>query len=275
MLKKDYSITKQYKPEYKVREDLKTQKRKSFLKKMILFFSVLFLIIFIIHSLFFSSFFKIQKIVITGLNEREETEAKDIIQNFFNYKRYVLFSEQNIFFLNKTTLKNTLSRRFDLEEVVIKINWPNTLKIDVKKNKPVLIWKTDQKYFAVYKDGVIEKELFDVSVFELPLVSSGTSTDIIIGKKYLNEKQIVAIEKIYLLFHNYFKNQNIDHFEIASLESKDIKLFVKESWYLLFNIDLDFEQSLKIASFVMTEKIKNTKNLQYLDLRVNGRVYYK
>jgi len=35
------------------------------------------------------------------------------------------------------------------------------------------------------------------------------------------------------------------------------------------------EESLKLASRVIGEKIKETAKLQYLDLRVKDRVYYK
>ena len=276
MLKKDYcSTNKQLKPEYKVREDVRLQRRKSFLKKMVLFFSILFLIVFIIHSLFFSSFFKIKKIIITGLNLIEEREAKQITQEFFNYQRYVLFSQQNIFFLNQTALKNTLNRRFDLEATEIKVAWPSALKIEVKKNAPIIILMANKKYFSVYQNGAVAKEIIDISGYELPLIKTGTTIEVVLGQTYFTESQIAVVKSIFSHFKTYFKNQEIDYFEIMSPDSKDIKLVVKEKWYLLFNIDLDMEESLKLASRVIGEKIKETAKLQYLDLRVKDRVYYK
>lgn len=275
MLKKDYCQTKQLKPDNIVRLEERRQKKKSFIKKMILFFGILAVIILFIYLLFFSSVFKIKKITITGLTKVGELEvAEKIVQDSFQFKRYGFFSNQNAFFINKKSLVNTLQRRLDLENLDLQVFYPNALKINIIKSEPVAIFLADKKYFTIINDGLLKSEVQDIQSYELPIFSYATSTEISPGKKYLSQNQIDYLKRLFALFNFYFKDKKIKLFEIASLESREIKLITTDNWYLLFNLDIDPEESLKLASKVWEDKFTNTK-VQYLDLRIKDRIYYK
>lgn len=275
MLKKDYCQSKQLKPEHCLRAEEKAEKRKSFIKKMILFFGILILIIDTIYLLFFSSVFKIKKITITGLSKVGElATAERIVQDSFQFQRFGFFSNQNAFFVNKKYLENTLKRQIEIENLDLQVIYPNALKINIVKSESVAIFLADKKYYSILKDGTLRAEIKDIKNYELPIVSYSTSTEIIIGHKYLTEKQTDYLKKLLALFSFYFKDKKVTSFELAGLESREIKLITGDNWYLLFDLDLDIEESLKLASSVWKEKFKNTK-IQYLDVRIKDRVYYK
>lgn len=276
MLKKDYCQKKQLKPEYRVRAEQRAEKRKSFVKKMILFFSILILIISIVYLLFFSSIFKIKKITITGLSKVGDLNlAENIVRDSFQLKRFGFFSNQNAFVINKAYLSNTLKRQLAIESVKLEIILPKTIKINIVKNETALIWQAGEKYFSILKDGVANLEIADLKNYELPVVRYNTTTELIIGEKYLTAEQINYIKKIFALFIFYFKNEKVSFFELASVESRELKIFTESDWHVLFSLDLDPEESLKLASRVWEEKLKHVSGLQYIDVRIRDRIYYK
>lgn len=252
------------------------EKEKKSFKKMILFFIILILIILIIYFLFFSSFFQIKKIIIAGTNQAEEIiSIEKIVREFISHKRFYILSQKNIFILSQSGLKNIINNNFDLANVVLITNLPNALKIQIKHKVPALIWQEDNNYFTIYNDGVIKNEIDDIQKFELPIVNQGTSTEVVIGQKVVSGEQIDYIQKLFSLFNFYFKDFQVKQFVVTSLKSREVKLITNEKWYILFNLDIEPQDSLEIVKAVLSQKIPDRANLQYIDARIKDKIYYK
>ena len=59
-------------------------------------------------------------------------------------------------------------------------------------------------------------------------------------------------------------------------EDNDLKINTNEGWYILFDKSRDIRSQLDSLRLILTEKIKeDRKNLEYIDLRIENRVYYK
>ncbi len=57
---------------------------------------------------------------------------------------------------------------------------------------------------------------------------------------------------------------------------KDLRVNTNEGWHVLFDRSRDLKNQLEALKLVLEEKIKEErKNLEYIDLRIENRVYYK
>ena len=46
-------------------------------------------------------------------------------------------------------------------------------------------------------------------------------------------------------------------------------------WYILFDKSRDLKNQLQALELVLAEKIEEREHLEYIDLRIENRVYYK
>ena len=66
-------------------------------------------------------------------------------------------------------------------------------------------------------------------------------------------------------------------FNILSFPPKDLKVMTSEGWYILFDLERDIKSQLSGLKAALEEKIseEERKNLEYVDLRIENRIYYK
>ena len=259
----------------KQREQLVQEEKKSFRIKI--FFGLIILVFLgIIYWTFFSSFWQIKKINITGTNQIGEIEQiEKITKEFLWHKRFLIFSGQNSWLINKTGLQNLILTKLDLNSVEIEIQKPNLLKIKINKKIPSLIWQENNKYFTIFSDAKIKEQIYDIKAYELPLVGYNTTTEIKIDKQYVSEDQLNYISKIFSLFNFYFSDLEIKRFVLEDMQSREVKLITLERWYILLNLDVDEEQSLSNIKSVLEQKVEDRTGLQYIDARISDRIYYK
>lgn len=265
---------------FKDREEVREKEQKSFRRKLKNFFSfiIFLLIIFaLIYCLFFSEFFVIKKISVSGTSRVEEIKKiENIVENFLEQKRWLVLENKNIFVFPEKSLVSVLKYNFDLEQVEIEKTLPGSIKIQIKKNRPAVVFKDNGNIFSVYADGVINSQVDSDFLIqnELPLVSRGTTTHVVIDEKVVSAKQIEIIEQVYALFNFYFKNIKINEFVVKNFESSEVELISSAGWRIIFSTELDAKESLEIAKKIIDEKIQG-EAFEYIDLRVEGRGYWK
>lgn len=275
MPKRDYHESEYTGNLLKQREQLVKDEKKSWRKKMLFLFIIL-IFLGLIYWLFFSSFWQIKKINIVGTNQVGEIEQiEKITQEFLWHRRFLIFSGQNTWVINKKALQNLILTKLDLDKVEIKIQKPNLLKIKINKKMPSVLWQEGDKYFTIFNDAKIKEQIFDITVYELPIVGYNTSTEIQINKQYISENQLNYISKIFSLFNFYFSDLKIKKFILENMQSREIKLITSENWYILLDLDVNEDQSLNNVKSVLEQKVEDSTNLHYIDARIKDRVYYK
>lgn len=274
MTRRDYSKAR-YVSMRQQKMELKRQDKKSF-GKTVIFLLIPIIIIAIIYGLFFSRMFEIQKIIITGTDRVEETtKIEEVIKGLIEQKRFFVLPQRNIFLLSKSAVQSVVVKIFDLEEVRVEAQGAHTLKVQIKHKTPAVIWSNgNQEYFTVYSDGVIKNKI-DADRFELPIVSRGTTTVVVIGQKIIDQPHLKYILELYSLFNFYLKGFSIKEFIIPYIESREVKLITSEGWYILFSLENDVRQCLESIKLVLDQKIPNRAGLQYIDARIKGKIYYR
>ena len=235
------------------------------------FVLVLILIIILLFIVFKSSFFKIKKIAISGtLNSQLIDETERSIKEY-------LTDHSNYLFLNKNKLKEYTKERVQLEKLDINKVFPNKLEIDISPEIQAMLWQKDQEYFLIDNQGIVETQInLSQLEWELPTVTLATTTRVVVGGKLVNDNFVNFIKE----FNKEFKkininNLNINKYIIQDFQGREVKVYTNEGWYILVSTDNMVSNVLNNLKSLVNEKFKEEKPNQYVDLRLEDKVFYK
>lgn len=244
--------------------------------KVFLFFLMLIIISGLIYLFLFSPVFQIKKIIINGTDRAEEVSQIEKMTGEYMAQHWFVFSQKNLFVFRSAGLITLLKQKFVVKEITISKKRPNILIINIEKNKPILIWRSGTNYFTVLENGWLFQPINNLLDYALPVATSeNTSTDILWQKEYANAKQIEFINNIFKLFPFYLKEIKIKEFVIGESNSHDIKAITERGWWLLFSFDNSPEETLTNLKTAWEKDIKEAGGLQYVDLRIKDKIYYK
>lgn len=222
----------------------------------------------IMWAFFLSPFFKITEI---GLPKNDVLASGDVFDMISNQKPLNLGG--NLFILSKTTLKDEISKLFPaITKIEIKKEPFHILKINFIKRMPVGIWCSANCYYFD-EDGIIFKEA-PISEGSLILkITDNNKTGVSLGDQVLSSGQLKFITE----FNKKIGDNN--RFKIIEFKIKtapDLEAVTSGGW----SIYLDQGQNPLVAAnnliIILDEAVKNkTSNLEYIDLRIPTRVFYK
>jgi len=245
--------------------------------KKIFFFALVLVFLLLIAGVLLSPIFKVEKFYVDG---NEEIKSEEI-ENAVNRK--------NILLLSETEIKNGLVRAFPkiatlkIEKNILK----RTIEITLTERKSLgIICKAKivstgkmpkeeiTNCFYADKEGVIFESAPQTSGSLILLIKDYSTEEFLLGKKTIEGK---LISSIYDLKTELLQKTNILSlwFELHAFPPEELKVITSEDWYMLFDLSRDLKSQLLTLKVALDEKIKNRQNLEYVDLRIENRVYYK
>jgi len=225
----------------------------------------LFLIL--VVGFFLLPIFKIKAIEVLGNKEIKTEEIKDNL----NYR--------NIFLTSEIRIKNDLLKKFpQISELEVKKNLiKREIKITIKEREEfgIVCQENSQNCFYIDRKGIIFKEAPQTSGSLIVLIKDYSQRDYGLGERVFEENTIKFIFETKEFLASEINLKILD-FDILSFPPEDMKALTNEDWYILFNLQKEAEDQLSALKGVLEEKIKDErKNLEYVDLRIENRVYYK
>ncbi|OGM99903.1 MAG: hypothetical protein A2817_01570 [Candidatus Yanofskybacteria bacterium RIFCSPHIGHO2_01_FULL_39_8b] len=227
----------------------------------------------VVYLLFFSPWMKITNIEINGLETVDSAAMYSMIESAKNETIYLteVKPQSNILFFDTKALRNKILSDFPvIKEVNTSITFPHKLVVSIKERTPFGTWCfiSECRYFD--DSGVLWGQA---------LRSSG-SILLSIDDLRKSEEQIVTIDKNILEpIKKTIDGLNtigikIRKVEIPEGEIGDFTIYTFVGYKLLFNNSSDILGQVVILKILLDQKEKEFKP-EYIDLRIDGRVYYK
>jgi len=244
-----------------------------------LIFAICLLFLISLGVFFFLPKLKIKRIEVSGNKEISLGKIKDIL------------SYKNIFLATEERIKADMLKEFpQISELIVSRNlFEREIKISIKEREEFGIVCQIEKpasptevgadkiknCFYIDREGIIFKEAPQTSGSLVILIKDYSNRDYKIGEKIFDTGLISFISEIKDKLLDDIDLRVVD-FNISSFPSEDLKVVTNEGWYILFNLQKETADQLTALKAVLDEKIKDArKNLQYVDLRIENRVYYK
>jgi cell division septal protein FtsQ len=235
----------------------------------------------IVYLLFFSSFLSINNVEVAGAENIETDEVKKYFQDKLAGEYLGFLPKNNILLIFKKSAEENLKLNFKrIAEVKIEKIFPEKIKISIKEKKFKLVFSTNGSEYLIDESG----NAWPRKDFEL----KGEENNFII----FNDESQKPIEDMtraldkdvigYVLEARRKIEEEVgietgSNFSSPRLISGDLKVEIRDGWRVYFNREIDLEKSIETLKLILREKLntEERKNLEYIDLRINNKVYYK
>lgn len=227
--------------------------------------------------LFFSSFFTITEINVTGATRIPTHEIIRIAKAKLGQPKLILANQSNIFLYDINDLKDAITKKYYLESLEVYKDTPRTIEILLAEKDYSAIWREGDNYFYIDEIGGVIDRANPLEIKKnYPLIDNT-------GDKKFNKDQVVGgqvkIEYILRVFAVLRQEhpeitEKLDRFLID--ETNTIKVVLLEGPYILFDVTNDLNKQVIKMITIINEKIRSdffTK--EYIDLRYGDRVYYR
>ncbi len=238
-------------------------------KKIFLSLSLIILVCGSVYLLFLSPIFKINEI---ELNQIKYQDKKVISKTLSDYKNKIIFND-NLLFISPRGLKNELMLLPGIKNVVIIKKYPNTLILQFEEREPVFVWQSLDHKYLVDDSGTIWSNYED-KYANLPLVIDSKNVPTSIGKKPVAANFSRFIND---LRDNFLIITGVKYSKMEVIDTtNELKVVSTDGWYAYFDTTRYAKNELLNLNKILEEAKKtNKKTLEYIDLRIENKIFYK
>lgn len=260
----------------------KVEKRESKFSRFLFWLLLLVFLGICVYILLFSPYLEIEAITVEGNQDISSQEIENWAGHALEGKYYNILPKKNFFLADKKNIKSVLESHFDrLEVAAVEKKFPKIITIVVTERKPEVAWCSAGVCYFADKNGLVyggasgtEEEL--ESGHFLTIVDE-SAIPVEIGKTKLDPDYIGYIETADNMLRNDLKLDLAGDYHTPGMASGEISVITSEGWTLKLSSELSAEEAKKITQTLFENELNDEvrKNLDYLDLRVRGKVYYK
>ena len=254
-------------------------KKKTF--KRIKFYLVLIiaylLLIFLIWLFFFSPVFRIKQIEFQGMEYLGENDLlANLRQASFEISGRSLFRifpfENTIFWQAKEIVKLLPQENILIAEVSSSINYfQRSLRVNIQERKGEVVWCQLNYHhcFWVDKTGVVFREAPFTEGSLFVRVDDSTDRTLVIGSLILEKEQVENFFAIKNLLSDL--DVSLYNFNFSKPENQEIEAILSDGPKFYFSLRFKPNEFLR----PLLELKKDFSKIDYIDLRVENRIYYK
>lgn len=233
-------------------------------RSLLLYCSIALLLIIVIWFIFFSSYFKIKNIIISGsLNNEVNSEINQ-------------FVGRNLLVFKVGKIENALAKKqTSISSLQIFKGLPDTLKVKVNVREPKLLWVTGAKNYYIDENGIVF-ELSETSFSEEEnkqffKIIDTKNAPVVTGTQIVSGDLVKFITEL----NNNFSNivgANISETRIGETTFQ-VEVATDQNWRVYLDTTRNLNNQL-VSLRKIVDQYKDQIH-EYVDLRVEGRAYYK
>lgn len=249
-------------------------------------------------------YFKITKITFSGLRTiRQDRILPDVQAAILEKKK--IWPADNYFILSPHEMADYLKTHYALHTVSVKKVFPDTVAITLEEKISSVIYDDGKFYYLLGEDGMVIKALRPVEEDEFKLLTNGSVTTTISStiahREHLPNHQRVAAEhgdypiiydlragnttteKMIVVGAELIKTANTFRVEMEKQEIGEVKYYtldnlkagLRAKTNLGFAVFIQPSDDLRVQVENLKILLRAEKPIEYVDLRYEGRVYWK
>lgn len=243
----------------------------------------------ITYLVFFSNFFKIKDIEVSGSNSRNEV-VKSMVEEQVNGNSG-LFSQKNIIIFNKARLLNNLSE-FNFSSISVNKNiWKRHLILKINEREEALLYLEAEKYYFLDNAANVIKsnDACTASTTEnclkiddnfrkenfLPIIENHSDM-----ARISEDQKYAKIDEEYLNFsfklYNDLNDSSEFGFKKINLDGEynTIKVQLNNNLELYFSLKNDYNEQISKFFTLSRERASDLSGKKYIDLRYGDKIFY-
>ncbi|MDO8555166.1 MAG: hypothetical protein Q7R75_01195 [bacterium] len=258
-----------------VKHDIKRIKRKKIFSRVFFVSLILLSVLSLFTALFFYiDRFKIKNITIEGATDLSKEFLTQELQGVLKSKSLGIFPRDRILFFPYDDVRVKLMNSFKkFSSVQIEGRFSQNLLLKVKERQPIAVFCADEQKSCYFIDesGFIFNDA--------PFFSSGVFPQFIDNRAHPKPSIgdfLIEGEEARRIF-DFMKLMPADYSVAQILLENDgvYKFLTEEGWQIILQKDDDFRVAHQNFLASLSEIKDKRKNLDYIDLRFGGKVFFK
>jgi len=227
----------------------------------------------IFYFFFISDKFEIKEVNITGFRAVNEEEVRNATNNILDEKKLGFAKARNHFLFSGESLGASVVELFPKIASVEIEKTTDILNISLEERKVLGVWCQGSDCFYFDKEGVIFEEAPRSFGSLMITVEDERDGEANMGSVVLGHEQVAFIKEARGLLSRNFPF-SVHTFVIT--KKGEYEILTSEGWRVLLDKSAGVEYQLSNLKYVLDEAIADQRGeLEYVDLRLGNRVYYK
>lgn len=244
--------------------DLKEKKQTRFSWSGFLFLILLFGMSYLI---FFSPVFMIKSINISEVKYADKAKIEKSAQDYTKQ-----FLNKNIITLNSKKLISNIKALTEVKDIKIIRKFPNSIFIEVEEREPVFILENSGNTYLIDEGGFAFK-ISDNKYKDIKIVKDSRGVTVNEDERAFNNNFIIFIKEVMGDFDRLSETK-IKNIELINTID-ELKITTEAGWYVFLNPEFTASnQLINLSRVIVDAKNKNIK-MEYVDLRMENRIFYK
>lgn len=242
--------------------------------KFIIVISILILLVIgVVYLVFRSSFFQIAGLEVVGSQKNEEIKGEliSVLSKTSKFRSWL--GPENILFWSPKTIQKIPPSLFWLSDLTLKRDWfSRKISIEVKERQSWLLWcSADSSYYWLDETGIVFALAPQAEGFIVPKVFTENGQPLLFGQPFSDNSDLVK-NTLEIIKQLQDSSLPVSRFLIKdiNLQEMTVETGGPELYFSLRYLPQNLSQLLaNLAGRV------NFQKLEYVDFRVENRIYYK
>lgn len=234
------------------------------------------------YVLLLSPLLQVDAVEITGLKNISANEMRALIGRELAGEYANVLRKNNMLFIQAEGIEKLLLGEFrDMKEVEIKKQFPNRLVVRAGERELDLLFCSGSWCYTIDRDGIayskMPAESSEAKEGSVPLLQDGSERYFETGERAMDPEYIKYIKNIREKLPRDIGIEVEQHFFTPHLASGDIRVKTTEGWMLYFDRNIALQKELDMLRAVLKNSVEQEKrkDLEYIDLRTDNKVYFK
>lgn len=221
--------------------------------------------------------------MVEGNKSTDKKLILDAVEPFLHKKSLFLFPSNNFFFVPTSQIEKEITADFKrIGKVSVSRGFPSSLAVRVEEKKAVLLFCGNEGCVWVDEEGVAyNKSSYAEALADsgnVVIVKDNSNSDLVAGKLVTSPDYVDFANKLWHAFPDKISKE-LSYLSTPLPSAEEIRANTKEGFLVYFDTTVELERSLSLLQRVVEQELKEkeggTACLDYIDLRIMDRVFYK